>query len=283
MNFQEKQGKFRQILCQEYSLYVQNNFAEINSSQAQLLCVHGLGAYSGWFQELAQTLKNNQISTFSFDLLGFGNSGKKGEINSSKDWMEAVKVTWQDLNQNYTNQNNFLLGHSLGGIIALNALPYLNPKPKALILTVPAFMANSQLWNFTDFTFPTLMKALKNDKTKIKFPAPTEVYKALKNEKVQKNLLTEEAEPKMFLEILKLSFKSWSQINKLNDIPILIITAGKDISCVSEASHLFFNFCNSQNKTLKHFPNLEHDLFVLPEAEIINTYILNYLKTFNID
>jgi lysophospholipase len=279
MNSEQKQGKLLQIFSKEFSLYTQNNFADINSPKAQLLCVHGLGTYSGWFDELAQTLKNNQISTFSFDLLGFGNSGKKGEINSFEDWLETVKVTWQDLNENYTNQNNFLLGHSLGGIIALNALPYLNPKPKALILTVPAFMANSQLWSFTDFMFPTLVKAFKNDKTKIKFPAPKEVHEALINGKFQKNFLTEEAEPKMFLEILKLSLKSWSQINKLNDIPILIMTAGKDISCVSQASHLFFNLCNSQNKTLKQFPNLDHDLFVLPEAEIINTYILNYLRT----
>lgn len=280
MNSHQKEEKFLQIFSEEFSLYTENNFNEINSSRAQLVCVHGLGGYSGWFQQLSQILQQNQISTFSFDLPGFGRSGKKGEINSYKTWMESVKGVWQDLNQNYTNQNNFLLGHSLGGIIALNALPYLNPKPKALILTVPAFLANSQLWNFNDFMLPTFIKALKNDKIKIKFPSPNEVDEAIKQQKISADYSIHEAEPKMFLEILKLSLKSWSQISKLNDIPILIMTAGKDVSCVSQASHCFFNLCNSPHKTLKQFPNLHHDLFVLPETELINTYILDYLHMF---
>ncbi|MDJ0626065.1 MAG: alpha/beta fold hydrolase [Candidatus Caenarcaniphilales bacterium] len=265
----------------EETVYVENNFSTISSQKSQIVAVHGIGTYSGWFDELTDILADRQIASTTFDLPGFGRSGERGCLSSYKSWTEALSRTWAQASE-ISPKDTFLLGHSLGGVVSLASFANLEPKPKGIILVVPGLMANPQSWHITNFVLPTIIKALQNTPEKTSFPFPSEVYESVKQGKHKIDMLTTEVKPKLLLEILNMTNEAWFSITKLKDVPILMILSEEDPVCISGASKLFFNFCNSRNKTLKVYPSKMHDLFILPEANEINELIANWITNHSI-
>jgi len=278
MNSSKKDCHFVSTPLQE-SIYVENNFAGISSPKTHLLAVHGLGTYSGWFKDLLDLASEKEFGSTSFDLPGFGRSGQRGEIQSYKSWTEALKTVWDETHLKLDQAETFLLGHSLGAIVALASLQELDPKPKGLILTAPGFMANPKSWDIVEFVLPTLFKALNDSPDKISFPFPPEVYDSIKRGLHQVGLLTPEVKPRLLLEILNLSGIAWLACNKFHKIPLLMVLPDQDSFCLSGVSKLFFNLCNSQHKLLKLLPQPGHDLFVLPQAQEVNHLIVNWIDS----
>jgi alpha-beta hydrolase superfamily lysophospholipase len=275
MNSSKRQSSFLETSAHE-SVYVESNFAAISSPKTHLVAVHGLGTYGGWFNELSESLAEKSVATTTFDLPAFGRSGRRGEVSSYRAWIEALKLVWVQAHSQLPG-STFLLGHSLGGVIALAALKELNPKPAGVIITVPGFLAHSKSFPLS-FIVPTFFKAILGSQDKISYSFPPEVFECVKCKLHQIDFLTAEVKPKVFLEILKVSNLAWLSANKFAETPLLMFLTGKDQTCVSAASGLFFNLCNSQSKTLKNYPELGHDLFVLPEAPQINEQVENWLR-----
>jgi alpha-beta hydrolase superfamily lysophospholipase len=258
-------------------VYIENNFFSISSPSSKLLAIHGLGTSSAWFQRLSSDLCEDKIATFIPDLPGFGKSGDRGSINSFKDWIEATQLSWQKLNED-DSKNSFILGHSLGGIIALETLTKLSPKPKGIILTVPALVANTKLWSPTEFMLPTFIKAILEPNEKITYPFPKEIFEAIKKGEVSLEQLTPEVKPTVFLEILMLSLKSWFSASKMSEIPLLMILSENDPSCSPEAAKQFFKLCSSTDKTLKVFEGGGHDLYLLSCYEELKDTISTWIN-----
>lgn len=280
MNSSKRKSHFLQTSLHE-SIYVESNFFSISSPKCQLVAVHGMGTYAGWFNDLNLVLSENKIASTALDLPGFGRSGTRGEIKSYNSWVEALKETWKEATLQSENEKTFLIGHSLGAIICLAALPSLKPKPQGLIITSPGFMANLQSWSLFDFMVPTLLKALINHPEKIAPPFPPEVFEALQKGQHKIDFLTAEVKPKLLLEMLKASQKAFWSFKNLKEMPLLMVLAGADKFCSNSASEIFFNLSNSSKKTLKTYAGLPHDLFVVPEAEEINHFILEWIKQNN--
>ncbi|MDX1921339.1 MAG: alpha/beta fold hydrolase [Candidatus Caenarcaniphilales bacterium] len=276
MNPSKKNSSFLTTSLNE-TVYLENNFSSISSQKSQLVAVHGMGAYSGWFNELSDILAETQVGTVTFDLPGFGRSPKRGEVKSHRCWIEATKTAWKEASQK--DSNTFLLGHSLGGIIALASIGELTPKPKGVILTVPALSANCKTWNLFNFVIPTFFRGLIDSSEKTTYPISHEVFDSIKKGKHSPDFITAEVRPKLFLETLKVTQKAWSNVFVFKDIPLLMILSEDDPICDPKASRNFFNMCNSTNKTLKNYSGIAHDLFVLPQAEEINGLIADWIAT----
>ncbi|MGE3261007.1 MAG: lysophospholipase [Bacteriovoracia bacterium] len=119
----------------------------VPKARGNLLVVHGLGEYSGRYHELAEEAHKLQLNVHLFDLRGHGRSqGTRGHFNELADhhrdidaWIEHL-VGAGDL---AINKPCFLMGHSLGGLIALTytagyiAGP-LKPALSGLVLSAPA-------------------------------------------------------------------------------------------------------------------------------------------------
>lgn len=107
--------------------------------RARLLIVHGLGEHAGRYAELAVDLNSLGISVRGYDLRGHGLSeGRRGTVPAreavlSHDLREAFAA--------YAAEGDdlpFLLGHSLGGLIALHAVVVLGLRPRGLVVSSPA-------------------------------------------------------------------------------------------------------------------------------------------------
>lgn len=102
-------------------------------SKKTIVMVHGYGAYSDNFKELAKLLVNENISCYSFDLMGFGrSSGIRGYIKNFKEYFDFIKSFTKKLGDYY------LLGQSMGSLICLRyAMEKKDENLKAIICGSP--------------------------------------------------------------------------------------------------------------------------------------------------
>ena len=115
------------------TLYVQHWTPNTATTRAHLLIIHGYGEHSGRYHEFAQHLSNYAIATTAFDLRGHGrSSGARGHIDNFSDYLNDVERVAISL-----GKPTFLLGHSLGGLIALDYYRDRTPNFKGLIVTNP--------------------------------------------------------------------------------------------------------------------------------------------------
>lgn len=85
--------------------------------QATLLVVHGYMEHGQRYEEFAHALQRHSISVYALDLRGHGLSGgAPGRLRRFSDYLDDVTTALHVLP---APQPAFLLGHSLGGLIAL--------------------------------------------------------------------------------------------------------------------------------------------------------------------
>lgn len=110
---------------------------EAPTPRAHLRIVHGLGEHAGRYTRLAEALLTRGISTYAADLRGHGVSGgRRGHVDRFADFLsdfERVRDATPDATP------GFLLGHSLGGLIALRLIQTgLAADVRGAILSAPA-------------------------------------------------------------------------------------------------------------------------------------------------
>ena len=103
--------------------------------KAQLLIVHGYAEHAERYRELAHVLASHGIETTAPDLRGHGHSdGARGYIDDYDDYCKDVEAALKTLNGETAN---FILGHSNGGLIALDFVDRYAPRITGLIVSNP--------------------------------------------------------------------------------------------------------------------------------------------------
>ena len=103
--------------------------------------VHGLGDHSGRWERVGRTLHDHGMSAYALDLPGHGQSeGRRGHVTSWDDYRNAI-TRWMDGLQAKDGPDRrwALLGHSLGGLIALDWADRNADRLDALVLSAPPF------------------------------------------------------------------------------------------------------------------------------------------------
>jgi acylglycerol lipase len=84
-----------------------------------VIIVHGIAEHSGRYEEMMQFFYDHHISSFAFDLRGHGQSaGERGKLKDYKLIIEDVHHIVNYVKKIYPEDQVFLLGHSLGGLIS---------------------------------------------------------------------------------------------------------------------------------------------------------------------
>ncbi|MEL7332496.1 MAG: alpha/beta fold hydrolase [Cyanobacteria bacterium J06560_2] len=103
-------------------------------NETPLLLIHGAGSsLEQWRENLTEFAKERPV--YALDLLGFGGSQKVATELSSDLWVEQVA----DFCQIFFHKPMFLMGHSLGALVALQtATTYPEHVSRLIMLTLPA-------------------------------------------------------------------------------------------------------------------------------------------------
>jgi alpha-beta hydrolase superfamily lysophospholipase len=107
-------------------------------SRGAVLIVHGLGEHSGRYERLAQWFNQRGYAVRGYDQRGHGRTpGRRGAIRHGDDLLDDLATVYHD----YASEQPLpplLLGHSMGGLVALRAVLDGRLKPPAMILSSPA-------------------------------------------------------------------------------------------------------------------------------------------------
>ncbi len=112
---------------------------EVSQPRAALLVVHGLGEHAGRYAQFAEAMTAGGVSTYALDLRGHGISeGRRGHVN-------RFHILLQDLDRFVREVSGlvdarlpmFLLGHSMGGLIALRYLEEYDAPLHGAIIVAP--------------------------------------------------------------------------------------------------------------------------------------------------
>ncbi len=234
-----------------------------DKEKARLVVAHGLGEHSGRYNNIFDRFVPSGISIWALDFCGHGRSqGKRGHIDAFEQYtLDLKRLVGLSRESAPDGTKVFLLGHSLGGLIALNyterysdtidgaiaSSPGLGMKVQ--IPAVKAFMGKmmSSIW-------PGLSMGNELDATKISHdPDVVNAYRddPLVHDRVTTRFFTE------YLAAMEATNENVSGIG----VPVLLQVAGDDHLVNAQTSKVFFEKIAVKDKTLCFYDSLYHEIY----------------------
>ena len=115
-------------------------------ARGAVLIVHGLGEHSGRYAQLAQWFNQRGYAVRGYDQRGHGRTpGQRGALRHADDLLTDLAMVYTDYAGSLPTPP-LLLGHSMGGLVALRTVLDGRIAPPALILSSPALRSWEPPW-----------------------------------------------------------------------------------------------------------------------------------------
>ncbi|MBM3460609.1 MAG: alpha/beta hydrolase [Armatimonadetes bacterium] len=233
---------------------------------ARLLIVHGYLEHAGRYDEFAQYLTGQGIEVTAFDHRGHGRSaGPRGFVGRFEDYLDDVGTVLDGLGEG----PRFLLGQSMGGLVALAFAAQRKPRLNGLILTNP-YLENAlkvpgwkiAVANFLGNRLPMMSLPAGLDRKLLSHDP--EILKAHEAD----TMILQNANAHWFVEITAAQQRA-SEIAAL-EVPLLLVVGDRDLVAAPEASLALFQRLACADKTLDRRSGWFHE--VLNETERATLY-----------
>lgn len=233
-----------------------------DTPKAVVIIVHGLGEHIGRYQHVAEALVSAGYAIYGLDHRGHGKSdGKRVRVTSNTHFMDDLRQYFDIVRREHNREQIFILGHSMGSVISLQfTLQYQNDLAGLLITGTATDVGSTVspiLRNLTNILHPFLPHI------PISAPAPVD---HLTNDKAMQQLA--DSDP--------LNHKGWTPLSiakyiidtgemiqenvKKLVLPILIMHGEDDRITPISGSHIVHERVGSADKTLKTWPNMQHEI-----------------------
>lgn len=250
---------------------------------AAVVIIHGYADHSLRYTHVGRFLRENQISAFAVDLRGHGQSdGPRGHVASFDDYLDDVDAILNVVEQNRLNVPVFVLGHSMGGLVALAHAIRRPHKYQGLILSSPFLGVAIQV--------PAIKQALGRVMSVIWPPLalpsgidPRDLTHdtAICDEYASDPLVFKTATARWYTEAMKSIDAVKSNASKLK-LPTLILQAAEDKLADPKAAKPLFDRLGSEDKSYIEYPSFYHEIFNEIEKEKplndMQQWISNHLK-----
>lgn len=230
--------------------------------RALLLCIHGLGLYSGSYANFGKRLARLGISVYAIDVRGFGSWMRKG----GKDQVDFdgclndVKTTLLAIRTANPKLPIFLLGESMGGAIALRATSLYPDLINGLISAVPSGDRFKQKKTDLKVAFQYLKGANKQ------FDVGSSIVdQATANPKLRKDwadnpLDRMDLSPKELMQFQAFMNDNHDCAKKITSVPVLMVQGNNDKLVKPEGTWDLFNEIESEQKSFLAVPS-EHLIY----------------------
>ncbi|MDP3880019.1 MAG: lysophospholipase [Dehalococcoidales bacterium] len=246
--------------------------------KALLVVVHGLAEHSGRYAGLARYFTARDYAVYSFDHRGHGKSeGQQGHVERFRHYLNDLNTFLKTVPDNNHNARVFLIGHSMGGMIAAIYAIHHQQEFAGLVLSGatislasnPSLMitaAANLLSLLSPKTGVTLIdaSAISRDTTVVdSYVNDPLVYRG----KISARLGT---------ELMKMIRKLPQQMPEIN-LPALIMHGTADRLSDPKGSEMLHQRISSRDKTLTLYDGFYHEIFNEPGHEQVFADIENWL------
>ena len=247
----------------------------VDDPKAVIVIVHGLDEHQGRYDYLAGRFNGEGFSVYRFDNRGHGRSdGKQAYLEDFNIYLDDADTAVQKASSENPNLPIFMLGHSMGGFIAAG---YGIKYPDSLdgqILTGG--------WTNKTDAFAEIDKMSLEDNPELKLP--NELGDLISRSKyvVDDYLKDPYVSEYTTLRLMKTMLDEgipWlvSNLNKYS-YPALILHGGDDQIVDSYCSEELYKLISSEDKELKIYDELYHEILNAPEKEDVIMDILNWIE-----
>jgi len=248
------------------SLFYQMDVPE--QPKAIFIFVHGVCEHCGRYQYLTEKFNSFGYGVYRFDLRGHGQSeGARGFVKSYMDYIEDTHLLVTRAHKEYPALPVYMLGHSMGGFItAAYGIQYPDTLSGQILSGTPAIelpLKDVQL--LKKLPFELLQRLRVGNKLGAVVSRDPEVVKAYGEDPLNLKKSTLKMSGEMFLKGPK-----WMAENIKNyRYPCLILHGGEDKIVTPEASKWLFSHIGSEDKELKIYEGLYHEIFNEQERDTV--------------
>ena len=247
--------------------------------RAAILLVHGLGAHSGRWSLLAEFFLRNNISSYAIELKGFGETKDlKGHVDSLDTYFSDIRIFRNLIAQENPGKKIFILGESMGGLIAFLMAGHKERLFDGLICVSPAFKSRIK---FSLIEYIKIISSfIYNPKKqfRVNFDSSmctrdSEYLKILNSDSGEHRLATS----KLLLNLVFAQIKAAGLKDKINS-PVLFLLAGYDKLVDLESSEKIFDNLSLKDKTIIIYPAMYHALSIDIGREKVFSDMLKWIE-----
>jgi acylglycerol lipase len=248
----------------------------VKDAKANLLIVHGLHEHCLRYESFANVANHHKINVYTFDLRGHGQSGgDKFLVRDIHEYREDVENMFGTIPSGLPN---FILGHSMGGLITVKFLLFRNRSHiNGAILSAPALEIGEDVSPLTVKAVSIIGKYFPNLNTK-----------SIKPELMSHD--TKEVTKYIKDPLIKISGTKagtgLALLNAINELkpgmknfkyPVLIMHGGDDKITNPQGSLNFYNEAQSTDKKVKIWEKAYHEIFHESNKDEITKYCLDWI------
>lgn len=236
--------------------------------KAVLLIAHGYAEHSSRYPHVAEYFVVNNYAVYALDHRGHGKSeGARTDVDSFAQYIDDLKLFLDEVKKNHPNAPMIVLGHSMGGAIALHyVLKY--PNDVDLLMSSGAYLidggnASPMLISISKMIaklLPTLGVKALDSATISHDPAVVKAYDD--DPLVDRN----KVKARMAAALLGAGPYVFANMAKIN-LPILIMHGSADVVALPRGSHRLHKEISSSDKTLKIYEGFFHEILNEPEQK----------------
>ncbi|MEM9954759.1 MAG: lysophospholipase [Chloroflexota bacterium] len=254
-------------------------YAPLEDHNRVIILVHGLSEHSGRYEHVAERLAQAGYHVYSQDNRGHGrSSGERQYVDSHTRFVTDLKQHYDRIRRKHRTASIYMLGHSLGSIISLQFILTYPDAIEAIIVTGTATDVGptvSRPMRFMGNLVERLGKGLP-----ISSPGGSE-------------LLTRDPEMQQWTDDDELMYRGWTKTGiarfaldtgeKIQDLaheitlPILIMHGTDDDITPISGSHIMFERVRSEDKTLKLWDDMRHEVLNEIEREAVLKFVVDWL------
>lgn len=239
-------------------------------ARAEVVLVHGLGEHCGRYERTGSLLAEAGLAVTAPDLVGFGaTGGKRGDVEDWALYLDQVETFVTEARE--TGHPVVLLGHSMGGLIALEYALSERTRPDLLVLSAPG-LEGGAAWQRK--VAPVMAKVAP----KLAIP------NAIKGEQLSRDPDVGEAyfaDPLVFTSSsTRLGAELFAAMDRVTqaqhrlDIPTLVLHGGAD-TIVPPSCTVALGSQEGVERRL--YPRLRHEIFNEPEGPQVVADVIEWI------
>jgi acylglycerol lipase len=245
-------------------LYEQSWLPE--SSNASIIIVHGYAEHSQRYTHVAFHLALHEFAVYTFDLRGHGkSSGDHCFVNFFNDYLTDLEIFLTKIKEREPGKPVFLLGHSMGGTIStLFAIKH-QPQLRGLILSAPFLQVPNHISTLAIRLNALLSRVIpKLPTTKLDSRTLSRDLQVVKSYETDPLVYQGRTPARTGAEIIRATREIQLSMEAVK-LPLLILHGTSDRLAQFEGSKQLYDCAGSQDKLLKLYDDLYHEVFNEPE------------------
>jgi len=237
-------------------------------ARAAVVLVHGLIEHSGCHAGTAMELVRRGFSVHAMDLRGHGRSrGPRCDVRSLDQYLLDLDIFFKRVSGEAGDRPVFLMGNSMGGLIAALWVVFRQPLIHGLILSGPLLVLAEGLYpRLRHFAALTAAVAPGLRIATIPFDWLAHQRQVIDRFRDDPLVFHGRFTARVAAEILFGMKRAMSHAASLK-LPLLILHGSRDRICSPDGSRAFFEKVGSPDKTIHLYEGFYHEVFDEPERD----------------